>query len=41
MHAQMAAIQGDKEQQVGGLIDKIEKMEVELQDTETLKGELQ
>jgi len=39
MHAQMAAIQGDKEQQLRGLIDKTTKMEAELQATETMKGE--
>jgi len=37
----MAAILGDKEQQVRGLIDKTTKMEAEFQTVETLKGELQ
>jgi len=41
MHAQMSAIQGDKEQQVRGLIEKTAKMEAELQSVDTLKGELQ
>jgi uncharacterized protein (DUF3084 family) len=41
MHAQMSSIQGDKEQQVRGLIEKTTKMEAELQSVETLKGELQ
>lgn len=41
MHAQMAAIQGEKEHQLRGLIDKTAKMEAELQSTETMKGELQ
>ncbi|KAH9314641.1 hypothetical protein KI387_023268 [Taxus chinensis] len=41
MHAHMAAIQNDKEHQVRGLMDKIAKMEADLQATESMKSELQ
>lgn len=41
MHAHMQAIQGDKEQQFRGLMDKTTKMEAELQAAEAMKGELQ
>ncbi|XP_057853833.2 protein FLX-like 2 [Cryptomeria japonica] len=41
MHAHMGAFQNDKEQQVRGLMDKIAKMEADLQATESMKVDLQ
>ena len=41
LHAQIGAVKSEREQQMRGLMDKISKMEAELQAAEPIKSELQ